>query len=530
MKVITLFMLVIKKRRKQIFNKKLTVFFSCKKTIEKMIRKNSSFDVKEIKNSPDQASDVKQRMDGLGTFETSSNAIFTPKPIPKKFCFPEMDDYIVVVKPMIYEDSLFCIKKFVPQYLFCASLCDEIIGELETRKSKAQNKLAECFMRNLVPKTKNLVQANADFWRKQVILYKQKTVVEKLYNEKIVGQLRQAISIAEKIRRLANYLAKYPRYIMLNQPMICMLQQTGTDYVSPTALKIKALGVALSDTKIGLMFTPKLFERPDESQIILNNIINGTYTLIDPITGYIPETEYYYTFIAFLKSRLSPIRLNQNLKEPIENKIEFTIEMVSSFIGINDARRRSALSALSARFWFNRLMRVNIYYKSMRNPHLPILIQSFQKTKLKDLGMPDRLAKHMSKFNCAAEIFESNQRFFAAGIEGLETAIFLANPIDIANVVYLMNLVLSGYIANLLKKAIYHKDVVDCMPFMWTCLFIYLNLPAPDSLICFTMRWAVVDFIPEILVEKCKVPHSVILKWLEKCPQIPKKNAVTQNQ
>ena len=79
------------------------------------------------------------------------------------------------------------------------------------------------------------------------------------------------------------------------------------------------------------------------------------------------------------------------------------------------------------------------------------------------------------------------------------------------------------FFSTFLKKPMDHKDVKECMPFMWTALFIYLNLPAPDSLINFAMRWSIVDSIPEIIVEKCKVPQAVIAKWTEKCAPLPKR-------
>ena len=482
-----------------------------------------------VKNSPDSPVDgiIKITKDSFPPPDQNSTPIYTPGPIPKKYWFPQLKDFLIDMTPPIYEDATFCIKKFVPHYNFCIKIFKTNLETLNNRLQKAQDRLIDCFQRRLIPQKKKFDQANADYWRKQVFLYQQKTLIEREWNEKNIANLRYAISVFERLLRLTEYLAKYPRFIMINQPLASTLQQTGTR-ISKTAIRIKALEIALSDTKIGLMFTPKLIDQPEELLSLVFNIIKGCSISRDPMTGYLPETDHFHTFEIFMKSNYAPTSVMKNQKESIDKKIQFTINMLNSLLGIQSKDDLKVLSSLCSRYWFTKLQRVNYYYKYMRHPDLPGIIQSLKQTKLKDLGMPKILAKHFSSFNNSSDIFLSNPKFFAAGIDQLQTAIYLSTPVDIANSFYMMNMVLSGFVSTFIKKPMDHKDVKECLPFMWTALFIHLDLPAPDSMINFAMRWAEVDSIPEIIVEKCKVPHAVIAKWIEKCAPLPKRNKTTQ--
>ena len=477
-----------------------------------------------VKNSPDTQADgiLKTTKENSSRSDPNFTPIFTPGPIPKKFWFPQINDYFIDMKPPIYEDSVFCIKKFVPHYNFCLKFFQSTLETLTNRLKKAQERLIECFQRRLVPQKKRFDQANADYWRKQVILYQQKTILEREWNETIIAELRYSITIVKRLIRITEYLIQYPRFIMINQPYSSMLQQAGTR-VSKKAIRIKALEIALSDTKIGLMFTPKLNDQPQELLALVENIIKGCSISRDPITGYIPETDHFLTFETFMKSNYAPTAVMKNQKESIDTKINFTINMLNSLLGIKSNEDQKVLASLCSRYWFTKLQRVNYYYKYMRHPDLPALIKSYEFTNIKDLGLPKILSKHFSSFTYSCDIFQSNPKFFAAGIDQLTSSIYLSTPVDIANSFYMMNMVLSGFVSTFLKKPMDHKDVKECMPFMWTALFIYLNLPAPDSLINFAMRWSIVDSIPEIIVEKCKVPQAVIAKWTEKCAPLPKR-------
>lgn len=431
--------------------------------------------------------------------------------IPKKYQFQDMEFYTIKINWPSYEDPVFAYKKFVSNYNSTLTSCNKVLAEINTKLAKAQTELSQCFQRNLTAKTRKYVAVNGDAWRYQVILFQKKTKLEKRYYEHIICKYLQSRAKIMKLIELANYLKKYPRSMVFNRSRIHSLVQANSNYMIEDLLKIKALEVLLSDVKVMQVYTPKLALQPSERLDFIKTQIMANQFYRDPLTNYLPETEYFGTFITLLNSRFE---LKKRAKtDPIDKLIEYSVIGMCEITKLNSEEFKHLIKELASRYWFNKLHIFENFYKIHTNDKLNQYLVSLRNISLKDLGIPKKLAK-CNNFKNPIDIFQFDKSICDAAVDTLYTAMYYTVPNDIANQYYLIDLILSGVLAKLLKKSIDHKDVRECIPFMWKILFIFSNVQLIDAPLHFVMEYQTVNNIPPKLVEKCKAPFEVLKSFL----------------
>jgi len=439
--------------------------------------------------------------------------VFSSKPIPKKYMFNGANNFLIFFDPYAYEDKRYANKKLVFHFQTTLPLIQQIIDEMDEQIMVIQRNLSDIYSKNLSPVSKKMIPANSEFWRKRVILYIKKNKYQRIFFLKKLMIVQNFRDTLINLIKLVEYLCLFPRMVGINHSSINRISSVCKSEIYPDLQnRIRSIDIALSDIKIVMIFTPKLFSKPEDCVVVLNATIQNVLKFKDPLSAYIPETEDANTFADFVRSRFCPIRWAESQKTPLDARIEITIEMISSFAGIKTREHVGALAALSARYWFNKSLVCNQELRSS-NTRLQEYIASLKNAPLSSVKIPKHFAKIAAPHSTPLAFYIAENHSLEGACDIMNTLIFYSCPIDIAYNIHLIHLILSGFVAKRLKLDINHKKVIETMPFMWKIVFIVTNIPYPDALFDFIKKWAMVDCIPPMLLERCQIPAQVIVSW-----------------
>ncbi|EAY02974.1 hypothetical protein TVAG_337740 [Trichomonas vaginalis G3] len=441
--------------------------------------------------------------------------IYKTTEIPKRFVFKNMENFLIKIDQTAYDDTSWICKKFINNYDLTIDFCEKLISQINERINKAKKTLSECFQRSLVPNKLKYVAVNSNSFFYLIVLLKRKTSLEKILNENIISTFTYRKSIISKIIALAKHLKKYPRSYVINIGRLHALNPQHTDFMIETVLKIKALEVAISDVKVMHIYTPKIALQPSERTEFMKTSILSCLRYQDPLTGYIPETEHHGTFATFMDSRFEIHKMAKT--SSIETIIKRTIEGSTEFTNFKSPELIQALKTLASRYWFDKLIIVNKFYKENYNPKFSSYVKSLRSCSLKELGITNKLFKKLGHFKFSSELLNSYISFRDVSYDYIESLLYQTSPLDIARNYYTIDLLISGFVANTLNQSIDTKDVKENLPFMWSVIFINCPCTVIDLPIKFVMKYHDLCDIPHFLIEKCKVPYDIIMKWQAKC-------------
>jgi len=434
---------------------------------------------------------------------------FTQDPLPKRLIFEGIESYLIPIDPVAYNDIRYIKKKLVSHFITALNHTKNHLQEAESLVLSLQESLTDCYSRNLNPYTATKTTANSRYWRQRVILVKKQTKYQRILNLRKLSLCLNNISILKKIIKVIKELIRRPRNVCINQSTIfrlCQVIKVETEVLA--ANKIKAAEYLLGDIKNAMRFVPKLFTKPELCISINEEFLTSSMRFRDPLTFYLPETEESKTFEDFLRSRFSPIRYCEENMQPIENMIELTVEMMRSFANIKQPDLVIVLTSMAARYWFNRIPVCNDEL-SKCNQRLSSYISSMRLTPLSDLKPPRLLSKAFKAGITVANLFEG-EKLLKPAVDQLFTCVFFTNPVDVAYNIHLIHLRLAGYVAGKISKDIHDKATLEGVAFMWKLLFIISDIPSPDSIFAFVTKWAHINCIPDILMQKCSVPLNVL--------------------
>ena len=446
--------------------------------------------------------------------DLNNRPIFTVEPIPKELKFSGIENFLIYLPSLGYADPKYACVKLVAHFTFTKKTLKSIINELKSLMGDTQKQLTENYSKKLIPFTQTKTTENANLWRTRVILFIKQTKLKRKLELQKLDLCYYHISISKKLLKIIKKLMQHPRNVIFNINSITRLPQiikTETDI--PTFLKIKATEVAIADIKIASKFIPRIFTKPEVCATVIFNITKNSVRFRDPLTSYLPETAEAATFADFIQSKFSTVRYNENQKVTIDTLIASTVETLRNFAHIKETAQIQVLTAMSVRYWFNKILICNKEYLKT-NPQLIGFMHSHKNNPLSSLDPPRILTKAMKdSMNVPINDFIVKDVALFPAIGELFMCLFYNSPVDVAFRVYNIHLRFAGFMSHLIKKNITDKSTLECVAFLWKVLLISADVPCMDAIFAFVIKYAQIAFIPQIFYEKCIVPHKIILKF-----------------
>jgi len=433
---------------------------------------------------------------------------FSTKPIPKRFLFPMVSNFLIQMDSIGYDDSRYANKRLFGHFTSFHPQILSMINEIEALRKTSQEQLNNAYSRNLTPYVSTIIPGSEDLWRKRVILsIKQNKLIKKIHLEKI-SYCNYGLEILRKLKDLCEELIYRPRIVFLNNSALTRISyHIRYELCFKEQIKLKSVEANLKDIKNMSRYIPKPFSKPESFLNVVESIIISAGHLRDPVTQYLPESMESYIFSDFLRSRFSPIRYAENSNEPIESIIELTIDMMKSFVNIKSKDHISTLSSFSSRHWFNKYKVCNKYF--FVNQKLVLYLERLSKQTISELKPPKILSKVIQVAHTPRLFFESEQ-IIVQSLSMMAYCMFMTVPVDIANYLFQIHLCFAGFIAIKLGKSCNEKQANESLSFLWFLLFLSTDVPFIDSIFFIVEKWHKADNIPTFIVEKLKLPRAVL--------------------
>ena len=439
---------------------------------------------------------------------------FSFKKIPDKFLFPEYINYLIPLNYYGYQDSRYAEQRLFMNFSSGLLITKKTINEVIILLNLSEEKLTESYLRNLTPYKSTIIPLSENLWRKRVILYKKQTKLIKKINLNKILKCYYYLKILYKLEFLLEELIHFPRLYCINHSAISRIPHI---IKIETLIKeqnyLKSIDELLKDVKISMRFITRPFSKPENIIKVLKEILIALNYSKDPLTKYIPESKESFIFSNFIKSKISPIRYCDNSNEPIENLIELTVEMMSSFGSIKEKDLIEVLISLSSRYWFNKLKISNLYFKKF-NLKLINNLNLLKKKLILELKPPYNILKIFQNFNFPLDFFKNDKNIYQT-ILLFEECLFFTTPADIAHNLFQIHLRFSGLIANFLKKTFNDKKVLENLSFFWKLLFIIIKIPNPDEILSFVFNYYSISSISLIIIESLKYPQNILIELLK---------------
>ena len=447
--------------------------------------------------------------------ELSEKAVFTNDPLPEKLLFKDSDYYLIPLPKVGYDDSKFACRKILSHTILAIGIINKIESEVRAIIQNIKEKLTEAYARKLTPYTQTKTTENADLWRERVIIFWKQTKYIKHINLKKLDKSYEYLKVLAKLKKICNELIKRPRMMTINQSQISKIPSAIKNEIAiKKSIRLKALDALLADVKTGMKFIPRLFTNPEVCAMVLMNVIQSAMHYKDPLTNYLPATLEGNAFSDLIQSRFSPIRYCEKQPDTIENLIELTVEMMKSFAAIKQKDHIYILTSLAVRYWFDRTLVCNEFYPT-GDPKFVIYLQSLKHTVVSSHKPPKIFAKaDKHRMELSVNDFFMQDKLLRPAIDSLFMLSFYTSPTDIAFEVHVIDLRLAGYVAAVIKKDINDKNTVECVAFLWRLLIIVSDLPFPDTLFEFVMRYAEVAYIPTGILKKANIPTNIVRQLL----------------
>jgi len=454
----------------------------------------SSFDIKtegivvELFN-PD---DFEQAYDG----NVSKSIRLTDQPIPKKYCFPELTQYLVNISYLGYKDHRFARKNLIPHYVQVGKFISEWIPEIDKVILETQKQLSKTYSKKLIPFISTINLENATLWRTRVILtWKRSTLLKKFFLSKLYLATK-CMSILKTLQKLLSHLSRHPRLIAFNKAKLFDLYRRSKDEPFPDLQnRIRIVKSYLHFIKDAWVLTKLPYSSTDQASSYLSILFERAYTSYIPAIGYLSECDEYYLFYSFLKCRISPIRYREQIPvDDVVSRIQWSFDMITSLTGKKSQQHSLVLFCFLSRFWFNEM---EIFDKSLSKTPDDTQVSIFEEIRKSKIGTFKMDNVFSDPDLIVSEVFRSS--FFGALREQLIMCWFQSTPIDAAFVAYTVYIQLQSFIKNSFSNT---KNSV--LQNLLRFLIISTDMPNPSKLFSTILYYGEMKLIGKSLIEPSK--------------------------
>ena len=442
----------------------------------------------------------------------------TNEPIPKQLFPPDIKNLIIIYDfPQDKEemDPVYIYEKLYPEWTYFTESAPKYIDALQknliaSEKSVTTEKKAKNFRFPI-----NFI--NADYVRQFKVLHPEFLSTKNNLTSTRIAILQQRINMLTHLKDLCEELIKHPRYVHIKSyTALQSYKSIEADYLATQYLKYHSLKCKLTDLEAQILFIPKIFDQQESNVELVKHLVTTCVVMADPKSGYLPYIEECDVLMQFLKSKLSPIHLKDEIVDnefspevvvPLLHKIT---HVLSDFIGLASGRtsEERGLNSLCARALFNEYLLINI--DSNPNEKFQNAIVSMKDQTITQLGLVKDYIPKAFLASTPIELVLSSPTLNYA-LQAFQQLQFLVTPMDIAYYCYIISLSLASAICEWTNTNLDYSSSFDDMFIMWKLLFIAGQDVGAEIAISSIQRWDSLDAIAPLHKNSCLIPRAVIL-------------------
>ena len=433
--------------------------------------------------------------------------------IPEEFLFDGINEYLKTIKFHCYSDNIYIESKLIPHFEKTLRKIDKYIiykqKKLEKQNEKAQNSFSNSQLLEI---------PNKNFLNKNII---RKINVIYLRNEELnrgiiftkITIYQNQLDILEKLKKLVQYLIKYPRYYFCNLSKITQkIKNILTKSISDLILEFNASNSYIMNLKNQLELIPEPFTIFSQNREFIKFIISIGINLRDPYSKIIPFSEEFEYFRRFLESPQSPIQI-MTIKETDPTEFFDTVRSLSytilDYCDIKtlDTTSIEVLDYLLISFLFDQnyeIIEANVHSKIHCKDTFDY--SEYQQLTLQELGLYEPLVPKEFLNKTSLEFFYAIPLLRALPNE-LLYCLFYYNPIDIYSSIKKIDMAIFAYLSE--NNLPTDKDSIECY-LIWKLLFIVSAVPNVELIFDKICIWNQIPIINESYKSICYPPQKVI--------------------
>ena len=447
----------------------------------------------------------------------------TNEPIPKQLFPADIQNLLIIYDfPQEKEDMdpVYIYNKLYPEWVQFTEAAPKIIKSLKSELDAIEKKITS------VQKPKNFRHPinfiNADYVRQFHVLYPEFTSTKNNLSSTRVAILQQRINMLTHLCALCEELIKHPRYVHIKlYTALQNYKSIEADYLASQYLKYHSLKFKLTDLESQILFIPKVFDQTESNIELVKHLVTTCVVMADPQSGYLPYIEECDILTQFLKSKMSPIHLKDEIVDneltpevavPLLHKIT---HVLCDFIGLQSGKtsEERGLNALCARSLFNQYMLMN--YQATPNEKFQNILLSLNGQTITQLGLATYYIPKAFLLSTPIELVHSTPTLNYA-LQAFQQLQFLVTPMDVAYYCYIISLSLASTICDWTQTQVDYSSSFDDMFIMWKLLFIAAQDVGAEIAISSIQKWDTLDAIAPLHKNSCLIPRAVILSLSSK--------------
>lgn len=453
--------------------------------------------------------------------ERRSKPVYTVDPLPRELLFDGYERYIVPIPSIGYEDRRHATAQLTTHFEKMHATITESIRKLERLRRESEEGIAKWqrwLAENGSPSKVTLNHINQRFWRLRVFLRPKEVRTSIKLNTLLNEKYSLAITVLSKLQLIAEELAARPRYVGFVTKSI-------SDLIKITCYRyqhhLKSLRFFLSDVSAAMHLLPHYFSDAEAARAAAVRLIEGMQRSFDTETYHLLETEDYYTFVDYIRSKNSPLRAAKALAGAgLRERVAKSAALVQTATGIEDPAAAFVIGCACMRYWAERSACFEEYYRSAC-PGLSRVLAAHRSDGWDALRAPSAASPLLSGARTVGELF-SGAPVLADASATLFGCIFEVNPCDVARAIMDIDGSLLRFSASRLGADPRHRSARTCADFLWKLLFIHANVPGIDCALAFAADFADCSYAPPRFAECVNAPLRVMARFIAEAEALPK--------
>ncbi|KAK8870764.1 hypothetical protein M9Y10_008651 [Tritrichomonas musculus] len=421
-------------------------------------------------------------------------------------------------------DKMEVYKNLSNHFSLTSRKINKYIDKQNNLYSNLQSELSELQNQNLRSSITVLTRFNSKIWRLYLFTVMKYAKYKFKYLHTLIPKVEKNIYILKKLKHLADKLHIKPLLAFFLIDNIQKLSESDVSY--RLYFKIESIKRTLDDLKSAIEFFPINFTK-ENSKDYLNSLISSSQKFIDPLTGYLKESDEYLNFVDFINSPYSPLVGIIQLGElEVEEQIRSSCKILRSYAQITDKTQISILGFFCMRYWIDKnFARTQakkntshqINNEKENKEDISFVFSKYRNFKLLDLNPPSKLGKFFDKNINILDFFQlPGTQILNPSPNLLFSTIFMTNPCDIAYSISQINLRISAYVAGLACTSLEDEIVQIGSEFLWKIIFIFCCIPGIEHAFDLMHYWENYQYSPKELFKSIQIPTKALNSLIKK--------------
>lgn len=463
----------------------------------------------------------KPNLDSLSKYqkELKIKPVYTHDPLPESLLFEGYERYLVPIPSIGYEDKHHASKTLSAHFIQMNTTITESIKKLDKIKVESEesiDKWRKWLEDNANPSKLTLNHINQNFWRLRVFMKPKEIKCSIKLKTILMEKYTRSIDILMKLKKIAEELVNYPRYFgFVTKSISGLIKISCYKYQH----RLKAIKLFLNDVSSAMHLLPHYFSDEATGRETCIRLIESMKKNFDKETLYLIETEDYYTFLDYIRSKNSPLRIGKALFDyELKERITNSKLLIQKATGIKDQDSLFILGSICFRYWIEREAYFERFYNEI-NPNLSFVFESYKSKNWEELKLPRAISDLFIDYHSIEEFFNSSKKL-AVTESMLFECIFESNPNNILRAIYDISSIFSRFISESLSLNPKHRIVLIGSDFLWKILFIHSNVPGIDGMFNFINYFSHFKYISKKLFCYTESPLRILSRFVEEAKNL----------